>query len=38
MHIMVDLRSENFSLHLTQWRVELYDLPCFSYSGEANLL
>ena len=30
MHNTADLRSENFSLDLTQWRVELYDLPCFS--------
>ena len=30
MHIMADLSSEKFSLHLSQWSVELYGLPCFS--------
>ncbi len=38
MHISADLSSEKFSLHLTQWRVELYGLPCFSEIRDANLL
>ncbi len=38
MHITADLSSEKFSLHLTQWRVELYGLPCFSDIRDANLL
>ncbi len=38
MHITDDLSSEKFGLHLTQWRVELYGLPCFSDIREANLL
>ena len=38
MHIMADLRSEKFSLHLSQCKVELYALPCFSAKREASLL
>ena len=38
MHIMADLRSEKFSLHLSQCKVELYALPCFSAMREASLL
>ena len=48
MHIMVDLRREKFSLHdlrrekfslhLSQCRVELYVLPCFSAKREASFL
>ncbi len=38
MHITADLSREKFSLHLTQWRVELYCLPCFSNISDANLL
>ena len=39
MHIMADLSSEKFSLHLSQCRnVELYGLPCFSAKKEASLL
>ena len=38
MHIMADLSSEKFSLHLSQCNVQLYALPCFSAKREASLL
>ena len=38
MHIMADLRREKFSLHHSQYRVELYALPCFSAKREASFL
>ena len=38
MHIMAHLSNEKFSLHLSQWSVELYGLPCFSAKREASLL
>ena len=38
MHIMADLRREKFSLHISQCRVELYALPCFSAKTEASFL
>ena len=36
--IMADLSNEKFSLHLSQYNVELYSLPCFSARREASLL
>ena len=38
MHLMADFKSEKFILHLSQCRVELYALPCFSAKREASLL
>ena len=38
MHIMANLRREKFSLHLSQCRVKLYALPCFSAKREASFL
>ena len=38
MHIMADLSNEKFSLHLSQYNVELYGLPRFSARREASLL
>ena len=38
MHIMADLSNEKFSLHLSQYNVELYGLPCFSARREASFL
>ena len=35
---MADLRREKFSLHLSQCRVELYALPCFSAKREASFV
>ena len=37
-HMIADLSSEKFSLHLSQYSVELYGLPCFSAKREASLL
>ena len=37
MHIMADLGSEKFSLHLSLCKVELYALPCFSDKREGSL-
>ena len=34
MHIMANLSNEKFSLHLSQYNVELYGLPCFSAMQE----
>jgi hypothetical protein len=38
MHMVADHKSEMFSLLLSQCRVELYGLPCFSARREASLL
>ena len=38
MHIMADLSNEKFSLHISQYNVELYGLPCFLVRREASLL
>ena len=37
-HMMADRRREKFSLHLSQWRVLLYDVLRLSARREANLL
>ena len=38
MHIMADLNNEKFNLNLSQCRVELNGLPCYSAKSEASLL
>ena len=38
MHMIADLSSEKFNLHLSQCSVELYEFPRFSARRDANLL
>ena len=37
-HMIANLSTEKFNLHLSQYSVELYGLPCFSAKREASLL
>ena len=38
MHMIADLSSEKFNLHLSHFIVELYEFPRFSTRRDANLL
>ena len=38
MHMIADLSSEKFNLHLSQCSVELYEFPRFSARRDANLM
>ena len=37
-HMTADLNREKFNLHLSQWKVVLYVVLCFSARREASLL